>query len=457
MNTLLGRWAATMGRWAATMEAWGLFRFIRALEPLAILVVIVAFFNEFSYRHEERAARAWQLLTISAPGNSGKIEALEYLNSREISLAQIELSPPILAKQWERIPKNNRELEGCEQFTYLRGVKLPQAYLSFATLACADLYGADLRGADLDGADLRGAILKGADLRGAYLQGAQLKEALLPYADLRGAHLIIQDSPVAKVNIRYSDMQKVACSELRQAKNWKDAYRDEELACGKPIPPAPISPLSFAHYGWLLMNHGMNRMGLTRLDDLKEKNEAIRTAESVQRDPAASLIERARDDAILELQARAWFSIGYLYSEKGDLEKSMDAYTKAIRLNPNNFKAYYNRGIVKSYLDQHEAAIVDYDQAIRLNPALADLYTNRGNAKNKLGQYEAAIADYDQAIRLNPNNPLAYNNRGNTKRALGRINEAREDYQQALVLAQEDNEERPRRKSEAQPQSSRQQ
>lgn len=221
-------------------EAWGFFTLIRAIEFLAILIAFVAFFNELSYRQEERTARAWQLLAIQAPGNSGKIEALEYLNGQKITLSGIDLTPPILAERWKQKPKEERELvRGCEQFTFLRGVKLPKAALTEATLACADLYGADLRGALLLSADLRGARLKDADLRGAHIFGAKLQGALLVGADLRGAHLIIPDPQMFIVKIRYSDMQKDACSKLRQARNWKDAYRDEELACGGPIPPPP--------------------------------------------------------------------------------------------------------------------------------------------------------------------------------------------------------------------------
>ena len=230
MNTLLGRWAKTI-------EAWGLFRFIRTLEPLAILIVIVAFFNEFSYRHEERTARSWQLLTTRAPGNSGKVEALEYLNSRKIPLEEIDLTPPILAKQWERTPKEKRApVEVCPQFTYLRKVELHEAKLAYATLVCAHLLEANLRGADLMKADLQSAFLMNADLRNADLARTDLRGADLTSADLRG-------------------VRGIRCGQLREALFWEKAYRDEKLACGEPIPPAPIpaelATLCFVYRGWL--------------------------------------------------------------------------------------------------------------------------------------------------------------------------------------------------------------
>ena len=44
---------------------------------------------------------------------------------------------------------------------------------------------------------------------------------------------------------------------------------------------------------------------------------------------------------------------------------------------------------------------VDYNKAIKLNPQDAKAYNNRGNAKARLKQYNEAIKDYNQAIELN--------------------------------------------------------
>ena len=162
----------------------------------------------------------------------------------------------------------------------------------------------------------------------------------------------------------------------------------------------------------------------------QKPQEAARTVASVQRDPTASVIDRAHAEAVLlqqqgkieeaiekwrsianivgeedrRLQARAWFSIGYLRSEgeKADLEGAIDAYTKAIDL----------------------------------APAYALAHNNRGGAKIGLEQYQDALADFDRAIALDPAYTLAHNNRGYALKNLGRINEAREAYQKALALAQ---------------------
>ena len=201
---------------------------------------------------------------------------------------------------------------------------------------------------------------------------------------------------------------------------------------------------------------------VTTAQDARENpTEAARAVASVQGDPAASVIDRALADAVLlqqqgrieeaiekwrsianvmeedrQLQARAWYSIGYLLGEGegADLEAEVDAYTRAIELNPAYADAYNNRGVAKGRRDQLEAALADLDRAIELNPTYAVAYNNRGNAKNNLGRYEAAIADYSRAIALDPTYAIAYNNRGNATHALDRHEEAITDLDRAIKL-----------------------
>ena len=202
--------------------------------------------------------------------------------------------------------------------------------------------------------------------------------------------------------------------------------------------------------------------GMTAEDVQNDPDEAQRAAKNVREDPSSSPISQAVAAAVLlqrqenlektiekwraianvvdgtdkEIEARAWFSIGYLLrrDEKNDLETVIDAYDEAIRLKPDYATAYYNRGNAKRSLGRHEEAIADYDEAIQLKSDYAKAYNNRGNAKRSLGRHEEAIADYDEAIRLKSDYAKAYNNRGNAKRSLGRHEEAIADYDEAIRL-----------------------
>ena len=73
-----------------------------------------------------------------------------------------------------------------------------------------------------------------------------------------------------------------------------------------------------------------------------------------------------------------------VYKNINYLEEAIKDFNKAIELNPNYSKAYYNRGNTKKDL---------------------------ANAYNNIDYLEEAIKDYNKAIELNPNNSEAYFNR----------------------------------------------
>ena len=103
--------------------------------------------------------------------------------------------------------------------TYLKDSSWAGADLSNSCLASAHLVDADLRGADLHGADFELADLTGAKL-GVYTVGQLSSQGPSTYVtDLRG---VINLTP----------------EQLMSTVGWENALRDQELACGKPIPVA---------------------------------------------------------------------------------------------------------------------------------------------------------------------------------------------------------------------------
>ena len=80
---------------------------------------------------------------------------------------------------------------------------------------------------------------------------------------------------------------------------------------------------------------------------------------------------------------------------------------------PLDAEAYFNRGLAYANRGQHDKAISDYNKAIEINPRYAMAYSNRGIVYAKKGQHDRAISDYNKAIEINPKLAIAYNNRGN--------------------------------------------
>ena len=131
------------------------------------------------------------------------------------------------------------------------------------------------------------------------------------------------------------------------------------------------------------------------------------------------------------------FYRGYAYQERGDkatdseekqeaYKKSIEHYTVAANLNPNNAPVYNNRGLAYFKSDKFRSAIGDFTTAIQFNPNYVDAYNNRGLAYYKKDEAENAIKDFTKAIQLNPNDDKAYNNRG-------RVYTDKGDYDLAIV------------------------
>ncbi|MEO6862081.1 MAG: tetratricopeptide repeat protein, partial [Microcoleus sp.] len=55
---------------------------------------------------------------------------------------------------------------------------------------------------------------------------------------------------------------------------------------------------------------------------------------------------------------------------------------------------FYNQGVAKYNKRDYQGAIEAYDRAIKLNPNYVDAYVGRGNARDDSGDRQGAIADY---------------------------------------------------------------
>jgi tetratricopeptide (TPR) repeat protein len=120
--------------------------------------------------------------------------------------------------------------------------------------------------------------------------------------------------------------------------------------------------------------------------------------------------------------------------KKWKYDRAIVRFSKAIKLNPDDYIAYKNRGNAYYKKKLYDLAIADYNKAIKLNPGFVVAYNNRGIVYQEIGQCDLAIADYNKAIELNPKNGMPYNNRGFTLLLMGRLEEAERDIRKSLEL-----------------------
>ncbi len=190
------------------------------------------------------------------------------------------------------------------------------------------------------------------------------------------------------------------------------------------------------------------------------------------------------------IQADVYLTLGRLYAEARDWDRSLDAFRRALSLAPD--ESFYYQHVAQMYLDrsnvasesaekemwlQRGAANIDRarllnplfvdqvynsaqyylfwaqltreprlrqerldlaldfcQQAAQMFPANPDIYTTCGLAYQFKGDYDRALAKYQHALKLKPDLAQAYLYIGNTYLQGGKPGEAAAAYQQALNL-----------------------
>jgi Flp pilus assembly protein TadD len=122
------------------------------------------------------------------------------------------------------------------------------------------------------------------------------------------------------------------------------------------------------------------------------------------------------------------------YSASGNLKLAGEDYNKAIELNPDTARYYYNRGVYFDYQGKTSKALKDYNKAIELDPKESSFYYNRAIIYDTQKDYNKSIQDYTNAINLDPKNPDLYNNRGLSYKNSGQFDKAIADYNKSLEI-----------------------
>ncbi|OGW30170.1 MAG: hypothetical protein A2X54_00060 [Nitrospirae bacterium GWF2_44_13] len=164
---------------------------------------------------------------------------------------------------------------------------------------------------------------------------------------------------------------------------------------------------------------------LRRIEKLKERQEAGN---------AGGKTVGQYNEAVKILGAIDWFENGCVLVNSGNPQKAVEAFTKAIKLNPNNEKFYVFRGNAYGEAGNNQYAVRDITKAIKLNPKYAKAYVSRGNAHLRSGSYQQAVKDYSMAVKLSPKHEEAYCYRGVAYGALGKEQQALEDFSHAIKI-----------------------
>ncbi len=183
-----------------------------------------------------------------------------------------------------------------------------------------------------------------------------------------------------------------------------------------------------------------DRKKLSELEDAKKRaDDAMKEIQKLKTEldslKARPNPEKANQyyNAIKELNATDWFQRASYFVDNQMPKEALEAFNKAIELNPGYGQAYNGRGFMNMVLGNPQQSIMDYTRSIEIDPSNAEPYNNRGVVYSRLGNHQRAIEDFSRAININPKWAY-YNNRGDSFYQTGKVQEGINDYSRAIEL-----------------------
>ena len=91
---------------------------------------------------------------------------------------------------------------------------------------------------------------------------------------------------------------------------------------------------------------------------------------------------------------------GMMMMRKNQPKAAAVLFGQAIKQDPNNRQAHYNRGIALNQIRKYSDAITCFDEALRLDPENVPALNNKAIAMAELGDTDGAKLCYADAIKL---------------------------------------------------------
>lgn len=104
----------------------------------------------------------------------------------------------------------------------------------------------------------------------------------------------------------------------------------------------------------------------------------------------------------------SYVNLGIALAREGRYDEALPYFRKAIRLNPENPKAYQMMGSLYSEINENKKAEIAFEKALEYGPKMPQTYLNRAIFYAKINKIKEADADFKTACRLNPSNQKAW-------------------------------------------------
>ena len=167
----------------------------------------------------------------------------------------------------------------------------------------------------------------------------------------------------------------------------------------------------------------------------KAVNHGIRGEQLAGEGKIDAAIEAFRRAISIDPQyAAAHHNLGILLRRQGQFDEAIESYTRATAIQPDFVEAHYNLGNALFDLGDLDAAVASYHKALAIKPDFAQAHNNLGNALIKLGKLDESLVCYQKALAVEAEYVEAHKNLGNALQQLGQLEDAVASYHKALAI-----------------------
>ncbi|MBF0328316.1 MAG: tetratricopeptide repeat protein [Nitrospirae bacterium] len=127
-------------------------------------------------------------------------------------------------------------------------------------------------------------------------------------------------------------------------------------------------------------------------------------------------------------------NLGNLFKTKGEREKSIEYFKKALIAAPTSPELNFNLANMLYESGHIDEAVTHYKMAIALEPEFKLAYNNIAEALKEIGCFDEALYYLQQVLKIEPNYTAAHMTMGNIFTAMRRLDDALDSYHNALDI-----------------------